>query len=113
MERRAAGGFDWDQGNRDKCQKHGVKIAQIEALFQRPVVVHPDPAHSGHERRFKAIGTGADGRHILIVFTLRRRGGSTFIRPISARFMHRKEVRHYERQKGEKTEETSAVQVRR
>jgi uncharacterized DUF497 family protein len=27
-------GFDWDSGNRDKCQKHGVSIAEIEALFK-------------------------------------------------------------------------------
>ena len=26
-------GFDWDGGNRAKCQKHGVSIAEIEALF--------------------------------------------------------------------------------
>jgi hypothetical protein len=26
-------GFDWDDGNRAKCQKHGVSIAEIEALF--------------------------------------------------------------------------------
>ena len=26
-------GFDWDDGNRDKCQKHGVSIGEIERLF--------------------------------------------------------------------------------
>jgi uncharacterized DUF497 family protein len=26
-------GFDWDSGNRAKCQKHGVSIAEIESLF--------------------------------------------------------------------------------
>ena len=26
-------GFDWDEGNRKKCQKHGLTIAQIEAEF--------------------------------------------------------------------------------
>lgn len=26
-------GFDWDAGNRDKCQKHGVSIPEIERLF--------------------------------------------------------------------------------
>ncbi len=35
-------GFDWDSGNRDKCQKHGVSIAEIEGLFAKPVLVLPD-----------------------------------------------------------------------
>jgi hypothetical protein len=26
-------GFDWDDGNRDKCQKHGMSIGEIEAVF--------------------------------------------------------------------------------
>src|SRR5271170_2071366 len=35
-------GFDWDEGNRAKCQKHGVSVAEIEGLFRRPVVILPD-----------------------------------------------------------------------
>jgi len=27
-------GFDWVDGNHAKCQKHGVSIAEIEALFR-------------------------------------------------------------------------------
>lgn len=42
----------------------------------------------------------ADGRHIFVVFTLRDRGADRLIRPISARYMHRKEIEHYEEQKG-------------
>jgi len=34
MELRVSG-FDWDEGNRGKCEKHGVAIAEIEALFVR------------------------------------------------------------------------------
>ena len=26
-------GFDWDDGNRLKCQEHGVAIAGIESVF--------------------------------------------------------------------------------
>lgn len=26
-------GFNWDNGNSEKCQKHGVSIEEIEALF--------------------------------------------------------------------------------
>jgi uncharacterized DUF497 family protein len=90
------GGFDWDAGNSDKCQRHGVSRATIEAAFRRPVAVFPDPAHSRAEERFKAIGKADEARSVLIVFTLRRSHGATLIRPISARFMHRKEVAYYE-----------------
>jgi len=33
---------------------------------------------------------------VLIVFTLREKADDTFIRPISARYMHRKEIEYYE-----------------
>jgi uncharacterized DUF497 family protein len=26
--------FDWDEGNRDKCQKHGLSVHDIESIFQ-------------------------------------------------------------------------------
>jgi uncharacterized DUF497 family protein len=89
-------GFEWDRANRDKCGKHGVSIVAIEAAFRRPIAVFPDPVHSQMEERFKAVGRTDDGRHMLIVFTLRIREGRKLIRPISARFMHPKEVKYYE-----------------
>ena len=91
-------GFDWDRGNREKCQEHGVSIAVIENLFRSPIGVFPDPEHSDHEERFKAIGRTGDKRGVLIVFTLRVRDGETLIRPISARYMRRKEIDHYEKE---------------
>jgi len=91
-------GFDWDKGNREKCQKHGVSQAAIESLFSGPLTVLPDSAHSGVEERLKAIGRTGEGRAVLIVFTLRKKGENTFIRPLSARYMHRKEVEHYEKE---------------
>ncbi len=95
MDPRVAG-FEWDDANRDKCRKHGVSVAAIESLFQRPIAVFPDPAHSRGETRFKAIGKTDKGRSVVVVFTLRKRGGETFIRPISARYMHMKEIKYYE-----------------
>jgi len=89
-------GFDWDKANRDECQKQDVQIATIESLFHGPIAVVPDPEHSDAEERFKAIGRTDEGRGVLIVFTLLRRHGDTFIRPVSARYMHRKEVEHYD-----------------
>ena len=94
----AVAAFDWDAGNRDKCQKHGVSIAVIESLFHSPIAVFPDPAHSDREEQFKAIGRTEDGRSVLIVFTLRMRNGETLIRPISARYMRRKESEYYEKE---------------
>jgi len=91
-------GFDWDDANRAKCRKHGLSLNEIESLFRHPLAVFPDPAHSTSETRFKAIGRTDDGRRVLIVFTLRTRARDELIRPISARYMHAKEIRHYEKE---------------
>ena len=84
-------GFDWDKGNRGKCAKHGVSIDEIEAIFQATSVM-VKPAHSATEPRFKAIGKTAAGRYLFLVFAIR----GDKIRPISARYMHRKEIQKYE-----------------
>jgi uncharacterized DUF497 family protein len=89
-------GFDWDQGNRVKCGKHGVPLPEIEAAFRGPFSVFPDIAHSTVETRHFDIGRISDGRHIFAAFAIRERNGEPRIRPISARFMHREEVLHYE-----------------
>lgn len=44
-----------------------------------------------------------DGRYIFAVFTLRHKGSKLLIRPISARYMHQKEIDHYERQQDKET----------
>jgi uncharacterized protein len=93
---RGVGGFDWDSANREKCRQHVVSVAEIESIFAYPIAVIPDPVHSCAEERFKAIGRTAEGRHLFVVFTLRGRDGAMVIRPISARYMHRKEVEYYE-----------------
>jgi uncharacterized protein len=95
---RTVSGFDWDDGNREKCQKHGVSIREIEGLFVGPVMLLPDEAHSTTETRFRAIGKGPSGRHIFLVFAIRGMGGKSLIRPISARYMHRKEIEHHEKE---------------
>jgi uncharacterized DUF497 family protein len=89
-------GFDWDQGNRAKCQKHGLSVQTIESLFIRPLAVFPDSDHSQTERRFRAVGRTDKGRGVFIVFTLRHKGDEIFIRTISARYMHKKEMEAYE-----------------
>jgi hypothetical protein len=89
-------GFDWDDGNRAKCRQHDVSPAEVEVLFDRPVLIVPDEGHSQSEERLRAIGTTVQGRSIFLVFTIRERDGKRFIRPITARYMHRKEVASYE-----------------
>ena len=84
--------FDWDQANWPKCGKHGATQADIEFVLSGQPNIYPDAAHSLTEQRFLAIGLTKAGRHLLIAFTLRHQR----IRPISARFMHAKEIRHYE-----------------
>jgi uncharacterized DUF497 family protein len=90
-------GFDWDRGNREKCQKHGLSIAEIEGVFSQPVMVLPDKENPHGEQRFRAIGTAFEGRKVFVVFTLRKHGDGVLIRPISARYMHKKEVESYEK----------------
>ncbi|CAN5916662.1 BrnT family toxin [soil metagenome] len=89
-------GFDWDSGNLDKCRKHGVSIEEIESLFTRSPAIMVDTTHSGEEERLRAIGTTEAGRYIFLVFTIRDSNAGRSIRQISARYMHKKEIDHYE-----------------
>jgi len=90
------GGFDWDDGNWPKCSEHGVSRAEIEQVLLGTPAVLADP-YPG-EQRARAIGKTAAGRYVFLVFTPREINGQTLLRPISARYMHQKEIDHYERQ---------------
>lgn len=92
-------GFDWDDGNWPKCGKHGVSREEIEqVLLGTPAVMadpHPD------EPRMRAIGKTLAGRYVFLVFMARQSSelaGHHLLRPISARYMHQKEIDHYEAQ---------------
>ena len=100
--------FEWDAGNLDKCQRHGVTIAEIEHVLDGDPFLVPDHDHSQNEDRSIAMGINSSGRPIFVVFTLRIVEGQELVRPISARYMHRKEVERYAgfwRQEGPKTED--------
>lgn len=61
-------------------------------------MVFPDPSHSKGEQRFIGIGKTSLGRSLFIAFTLRTtHSDGVLIRPISARYMHQKEVDHYKK----------------
>lgn len=85
-------GFDWDDGNWPKCGKHGVKREEIEQILTDDPMVLPDRTPQDKETRYNAIGTTARGRHVFIVFTIRTKSTRILLRPISARYMHVKEV---------------------
>jgi uncharacterized DUF497 family protein len=88
-------GFDWDDGNWPKCGKHGVSREEIEqALVDARIA--PDLKHSAQESRHIAIGRSQAGRPMFVAFTLRQRDGQPVVRPISARYMHAKEIERYE-----------------
>jgi uncharacterized DUF497 family protein len=87
-------GFDWDAANAGKIWvRHQVAPAESEEVFfNRPLLVGDDERHSASEERFYALGQTDAGRHLFIVFTVRKR----LIRVISARHMSRKERKVYQ-----------------
>lgn len=88
-------GFEWDDGNARKNEKHGVSTAEAEQIFfSNPLLLLTDVLHSQREPRFHALGKTDEGRLLHITFTLRHAG--SLIRVISARSMHRKERTIYE-----------------
>ncbi len=88
-------GFDWDEGNARKNEKHGVSMAEAEQVFfNAPLLLLTDDKHSAKEARHHALGKTDDGRLLHVSFTLRKSG--SLIRVISARDMHRKERTIYE-----------------
>ena len=101
---RAIAGFDWDIGNLAKCRTHGVSIEEIEFLFEAGPRIAADVKHSDAEDRFIAIGRSPLGRALFVAFMFRSVDGTFRIRPVSARYMHRKEFEAYEK-KGSETKD--------
>ena len=88
-------GFDWDEGNARKNEKHGVSKSEVEQVFlNAPLLLADDLKHSQREQRFRALGKTDQDRRLHVTFTGRTNG--TLIRPISARAMSRKERAVYE-----------------
>lgn len=89
-------GFDWDVGNTRKNEKHCVSMAESEQVFfNTPLLVLGDSRHSSREIRFHALGKSDSERLMHITFTLR--DDKQKIRVISARDMHIKERKIYEK----------------
>lgn len=87
-------GFDWDSGNWPKCGKHGVSREEIEQVLLGEPMVMKDP--HPEELRMRAVGKTLAGRYVFLVFMIREILGTRKLRPISARYMHQKEIDQYE-----------------
>lgn len=95
LDLRKITGFDWDEGNARKNEKHGVLMAEAEQVFfNAPLLLLEDVVHSQQELRTHALGKTDLQRTLHMTFTLR--GLGSLIRVISARDMHRKERTIYE-----------------
>ncbi|MBX3293596.1 MAG: BrnT family toxin [Acidobacteria bacterium] len=90
-------GFEWDDGNTEKCRKHGLSTDQIEELFSGDLFILGDDKHSQAEKRFIAVGRLSNGRGVFVGFTLRESLKGSMIRPITARYMHKREFQKYEK----------------
>ena len=90
-------GFNWDEGNRDKnSNKHDVSNWECEQVFfNEPLLLVDDIKHSSSEIRMYVLGRTDDNRELFVSFTVR----NSLIRVISARDMHRKERKIYEKAK--------------
>ena len=90
--------FDWDDGNKEKCKKHGVTLDEIEEFFKQDgLYVAPDIKHSQQEQRLLAAGRSSIDKPMFVVFTMREIDGKALIRPVSARYMHEQEAKRYEK----------------
>ncbi|MEY4584030.1 MAG: hypothetical protein RJB10_527, partial [Pseudomonadota bacterium] len=58
---RSITGFNWDDGNARKNEKHGVSMAEAEQVFfNAPLLLLEDSAHSQQEPRLHALGKTDD-----------------------------------------------------
>jgi uncharacterized DUF497 family protein len=76
-----ATGFDWDAGNWEKCQRHGVSIGEIEAVLLGDPRIAAAPRRSRAEDRFIAVGRTSGGRALFIAFTFRFEMGLALFGP--------------------------------
>jgi len=45
-------GFDWDDGNLSKCEKHGITRASIEWMLENEITLFDDPHDPDIENDF-------------------------------------------------------------
>ena len=89
--------FEWDPRKAEaNAAKHGVTFDDAVAAFLDPDALDgPDLQHSTAEQRFFRLGSAADGRVLMVAYTLRRSNDAEAIRIISARRASRRERAAY------------------
>lgn len=87
--------FEWDKGNIDKNYlEHHVTNKEAEQIFKNSQnFIFASKKHSVIEKRYMIWGITNEKRKLTIFFTVR----NNKIRVISARNMHKKERREYEK----------------
>jgi uncharacterized DUF497 family protein len=89
--------FEWDPRKAEaNAAKHGVSFDDAVTVFlDANALDGPDLQHSKAEVRFLRLGRAADGRMLMVAYTLRRSGNAETIRLISARRASRRERAAY------------------
>jgi uncharacterized DUF497 family protein len=89
--------FEWDPRKAEaKAVKHGVRFDDAVTVFLDPDALDGlDLQHSSSESRFRRLGRSADGRVLMVAYTIRRRDDAETIRIISARRASRRERAAY------------------
>jgi uncharacterized DUF497 family protein len=89
--------FEWDPRKAEaNAAKHGVSFDEAVTIFLDPDALDgPDLRHSSAESRFRRLGWSANGRVLMVAYTLRRSGDAEAIRIISARRASRRERAAY------------------
>ena len=89
--------FEWDARKAAaNATKHGVTFDDaVTAFIDANALDGSDLAHSEAEPRYLRLGTAADGRVLMVAYTIRRRADVETIRLISARRASRRERAAY------------------
>ncbi|MFN0096218.1 MAG: BrnT family toxin [Dehalococcoidia bacterium] len=92
--------FEWDARKAAaNAAKHGVTFDDAVTVFvDANALDGPDLAHSEAEPRYLRLGAAADGRVLMVAYTIRRRANVETIRLISARRASRRERAAYRAQ---------------
>jgi uncharacterized DUF497 family protein len=90
--------FDWDEGNEGKNLRHGVHDWEIEEALLDLDLVRVNRRVVEGEERFAVLGRAeGSGRYLKIIYTVRVRGRTRLVRPISAVDMDASERASYRR----------------
>ena len=90
--------FEWDPRKAEaNAAKHGGSFEEAVTVFlDANALDGPDLQHSMVELRFLRLGQAADGRVLMVAYTLRRSGDAETIRLISARRASHRERATYD-----------------